>query len=113
VLLWQMAYGNRPWAGMSHAAIVHAVCVERRQLEFGGGGGAPNAMQLIAQACMAHNAGERPTFADVLDLLSALGDPADPDACGAASASGAAQSADGAGPNRVSRGMDAALASGA
>jgi hypothetical protein len=78
VLLWQMAYGNRPWAGLSHAAIVRAVCVERRQLAFAPrpGGDGPGAIELLASACMAHDPAERPTFDEILGMLGALGDAA-------------------------------------
>ncbi|KAI8472537.1 MAG: kinase-like domain-containing protein [Monoraphidium minutum] len=71
VLLWQMCAGNRPWAGMSHAAVVRAVCVERRSLEFPAG--APEGLVMLAAACMARDPSDRPTFGDVIDVLEPLG----------------------------------------
>jgi hypothetical protein len=74
VLLWQMLCGCRAWAGMSHAAVVRAVCHEKRHLEFPPD--APEGYVSLAQACMDHNAGARPTFSDVLEVLQPLADMA-------------------------------------
>ncbi|KAI8472786.1 MAG: hypothetical protein J3K34DRAFT_519492 [Monoraphidium minutum] len=70
VLLWQMCVGVRPWAGMSHAAVVQAVCVDRRRLEFGPE--TPHGVALLASACMARDPSERPSFSDVIDILEPL-----------------------------------------
>jgi len=34
VVLWEMYTGQRPWAGMRHAQIVHTICGLNQQLEF-------------------------------------------------------------------------------
>jgi len=34
VVLWEMYTGQRPWAGMRHAQIVHTICGLDQQLEF-------------------------------------------------------------------------------
>lgn len=70
VLLWQMACGVRPWGGMGHAAIINAVCNERRELEFGEE--TPEGIKLLARAAMAFEPAERPTFEEVLEVLAPL-----------------------------------------
>ncbi|KIZ03647.1 Mitogen-activated protein kinase kinase kinase [Monoraphidium neglectum] len=72
VLLWQMCVGSRPWAGMSHAAVVRAVVQERRSLELGSE--TPEGVALLAGACMARDPNERPSFREVLEVLEPLGE---------------------------------------
>lgn len=60
-----------PRLGMSHAAIIQAVCYEEKQLGFGPG--TPEGIRLLAEACMSRHPEERPSFADVLDVLEPLG----------------------------------------
>lgn len=67
VLLWQMCEGSRPWAGMSHCAIVRAVCSGERQLQFGDH--TPDVIQTLALACLSHEPRDRPTFDDIIDVL--------------------------------------------
>jgi hypothetical protein len=66
-----MCVGRRPWAGMSHAAVVHAVCVQQRRLEFGPD--ADEGAAMLARACMARDPEERPSFREVLEVLEPLG----------------------------------------
>ncbi|KIZ04238.1 hypothetical protein MNEG_3718 [Monoraphidium neglectum] len=73
VLLWQICTGEQPWRGMTRATLLHAVCVERRRLEFGPASDVPECLQLLAAACMAHDPCDRPTFGDILDILQPLG----------------------------------------
>jgi hypothetical protein len=72
LLLAQMVTGSRAWAGMSHMAVVNAVCCDKRQLQFPDD--APEALVMLGRACMAYNAAERPTFQDILDILEPLND---------------------------------------
>jgi Protein tyrosine and serine/threonine kinase len=65
-----MVTGSRPWAGMSHAAIIHAVCVGHRTLHFPDN--TPEALAMLGSACMAQEPVERPSFADILDVLAPL-----------------------------------------
>jgi hypothetical protein len=65
-----MCVGLRPWAGMSHAAVIKAVCADRRALAFGDE--TPEGVRLLAQAAMARDPAERPSFADILDVLEPL-----------------------------------------
>jgi hypothetical protein len=65
-----MCVGLRPWAGMSHAAVIRAVCVDRRSLTFGGE--TPEGVALLAQAAMARDPAARPSFQDILDVLEPL-----------------------------------------
>ncbi|KIZ02534.1 Mitogen-activated protein kinase kinase kinase 11 [Monoraphidium neglectum] len=71
VVLWQMCAGRRVWAGLTHAAIVKAVCAEGRRLEFGPE--THEGVALLAQACMARDPRERPSFREVLEVLEPLG----------------------------------------
>ncbi|KIZ04237.1 Mitogen-activated protein kinase kinase kinase 11 [Monoraphidium neglectum] len=73
VLLWQICTGEQPWRGMTRATLLHAVCVERRRLEFGPASDVPECLQLLAAACMAHDPSDRPTFRDILEILQPLG----------------------------------------
>eukprot|EP00878_Enallax_costatus_P015719 GHUV01016470.1.p1 GENE.GHUV01016470.1~~GHUV01016470.1.p1 ORF type:complete len:346 (+),score=111.35 GHUV01016470.1:799-1836(+) len=70
VLLWQMVTGSRAWAGMSHMAVVNAVCCQKLQLQFPPD--APDGLVLLGQACMASEPSDRPTFSDVLEILEPL-----------------------------------------
>ncbi|WIA44433.1 hypothetical protein OEZ86_007193 [Tetradesmus obliquus] len=70
VLLWQMVTGSRAWAGMSHMAVVNAVCCDKKTLQFPAD--APDALVMLGKACMAYNPAERPTFQDILDILEPL-----------------------------------------
>lgn len=65
-----MCVGNRPWAGMSHAAIIRAVCIEHRELLFGDE--TPGGVVHLAQACLSYNPAQRPTFQDVMEVLEPL-----------------------------------------
>eukprot|EP00775_Hariotina_reticulata_P009524 gene9524-9688_t len=70
VLLWQMVSGSRAWAGMSHMAVVNAVCCKKQQLEFPAG--APDALVMLGKACMSYNPADRPSFDDILEILAPL-----------------------------------------
>ena len=65
--LWQMYNGSRPWAGMSHGQIIMTV-VSKKHLTFPPG--APSDYVELAQACMAFEAAERPTFERILATLT-------------------------------------------
>jgi hypothetical protein len=56
---------------MGHAAIVQAVCIEGRALQFGPD--VPEGIALLAAACMARDPADRPSFEDVLEILDPLG----------------------------------------
>jgi hypothetical protein len=73
-----MLGGNRPWAGMSHAAVVDAVCTQRRGLEPPPG--APEGVAFLASACMARDPSERPSFREILEILDAAAAAIDADA---------------------------------
>jgi hypothetical protein len=62
----------RAWAGLSHHGVVHAVCVKRQSLQFPPD--APEALVDLGQACMSYQPEDRPTFRDVLDVLTPLRD---------------------------------------
>ncbi|GBF96073.1 hypothetical protein Rsub_08949 [Raphidocelis subcapitata] len=76
VLLWQMLFCSRPWAGMSHAAIVKAVVQDRRGLIFPSPppGGEPEPLAMLAEACLARAPAARPTFEELVAALSPLND---------------------------------------
>lgn len=74
VLLWQMYCSSRAWAGMSHTAIIRAVCVDKQQLAFPEG--APEGYVALARACLAFEAPARPSFQDVVEVLQPLADMA-------------------------------------
>jgi len=71
VLLWQLCCSCRAWGGMSHGAVVNAVCYERLQLLFPED--SPEGFIDLAQACMAFNAEDRPACDDIIDILLPLG----------------------------------------
>jgi hypothetical protein len=66
----QMAASSRAWAGLSHQAVVHAVCVERLQLAFPQD--TPEAVVMLGEACLAYEPSERPSFQDIVDVLMPL-----------------------------------------
>jgi len=70
VLLWQMWTGARPWAGMAHAQVVRAVAAEGRALAWPDD--APQGLAALGEACLSADPAERPTFADVLEVLDPL-----------------------------------------
>ncbi len=61
---------DSPWGGMGHAAIVAAVVGDRRRLQFTAA--TPDGVALLANAAMAYEPAERPTFQDILDVLAPL-----------------------------------------
>jgi hypothetical protein len=65
-----MVSGSRAWAGMSHIAVVDAVCCKKQQLEFPEG--APEALVMLGKACMSYHPADRPSFDDVLEILAPL-----------------------------------------
>lgn len=62
-----MFEGNRPWVGLSHAGVVKAVCVDKRQLQFTDS--TPECIQLLSQACMSYDPAGRPSFKDIVDVI--------------------------------------------
>lgn len=66
----QMVSSSRAWAGMSHQAVVKAVCIDKLQLQFPAD--APEALVALGQACMAYDPAERPTLEDILEVLAPL-----------------------------------------
>ncbi|KAF5842686.1 kinase-like domain-containing protein [Dunaliella salina] len=75
VLLWQMYTGSRPYAGLRQAVVIDNVCNKKQRLQWPQS--TPPAYRRIADACMAYNQHERPTFAELVDLLEGYvpGDP--------------------------------------
>lgn len=65
-----MVTGSRAWAGMSHMAVVNAVCCQKLQLKFPQD--APEGLVILGQACMTYDAADRPTFREVLEILEPL-----------------------------------------
>jgi hypothetical protein len=43
---FQICTGEQPWRGMTRATLLHAVCVERRRLEFGPASDVPECLQV-------------------------------------------------------------------
>lgn len=70
VCLWQMWTGARPWHGIAHAQIVQAVAVEGRTLAWPQD--APEGLAALGEACLSHRPCDRPTFADIVDVLAPL-----------------------------------------
>lgn len=70
LVLLQMVTGSRAWAGMSHMAVVNAVCCQKLQLQFPAD--APEGLVILGQACMSYDPNDRPSFRDVLEILEPL-----------------------------------------
>ncbi|KAA6420291.1 MAG: kinase, partial [Trebouxia sp. A1-2] len=70
VVLWEMYTGQRPWAGMRHAQIVHTICGLEQQLEFPYG--TPARFKELGLACMHPDADERPSFSQIVATLDEL-----------------------------------------
>lgn len=62
-----MVTSSRAWAGMSHAMVVRAVCVQRLSLVFPPD--TPEALVSLATACMEYDPAARPTSDDILEVL--------------------------------------------
>ena len=62
-----MVSGSRAWAGLSHAAVVDAVCVKKLRLTFPPN--TPDAMVALGTACMEADPDARPSFEDILEVL--------------------------------------------
>ncbi|KAL6762194.1 kinase-like domain-containing protein [Haematococcus lacustris] len=80
VLMWQMYTGRRPWHGMTHGHIVAAVVAGTKGLEFPPD--APKAFVALAEACMAHEASDRPDMQTICKVLQALRNTHSPTARG-------------------------------
>lgn len=65
-----MVTSSRAWAGMSHVAVVNAVCSQKLQLQFLND--SPDGLVLLGQACMNFEPADRPSFRDILDILEPL-----------------------------------------
>ena len=63
-----MYCSSRAWAGMSHAAVIQAVCQQRLRLHFPPG--AIDVYVALAAACMSYDAGQRPSMEDVVEVLA-------------------------------------------
>ncbi|KAI8473688.1 MAG: kinase-like domain-containing protein [Monoraphidium minutum] len=73
VLLWQMCEGRSPWQGHTTAEVLHNVCVLQRAPALGPGSRVPECLRLLVSACTAQDPAQRPTFKDILDILTPLG----------------------------------------
>ena len=69
-ILWQMYTGLRPWRGLSHAQVVEAVGREGKVLLWPDE--APDGLAALGEACCSPEPRDRPTFADVLEVLQPL-----------------------------------------
>lgn len=67
VVAMQMVSSSRAWAGMSHQAVVKAVCTDKLSLIFPYE--IPDALVALGQACMEYNAEDRPSFEEILEVL--------------------------------------------
>jgi serine/threonine protein kinase len=67
VLLWSMWVGARPWSGMTHGEIVAAVARDGKALVWPDD--APEGLAALGEACLARDPADRPTFAEVLEIL--------------------------------------------
>jgi serine/threonine protein kinase/GAF domain-containing protein len=70
VLLWQGWTGARPWQALSHAQVVRMVAIEGAQLRWPDD--APQGLATLGEACLSRDPEDRPTFADVLEVLDPL-----------------------------------------
>lgn len=71
VLLWEMFTGTRAWAGLLHAQIMCQVTVMGQSLELPAS--APPAFQNLLKRCIAYDAAQRPTFAQIAAELPMQG----------------------------------------
>jgi serine/threonine protein kinase len=70
VLLWQMYTGQRPWSGLSHAAVIMRVATLRQGLACPED--MPAGLASLVGACCSSDAQERPSFEDVLEVLQPI-----------------------------------------
>jgi hypothetical protein len=59
---------------MSHAAVIAAVCLQHQRLDFPPE--TPSSFVSLAEACMNHEARHRPSFDDVMEVLTPLAEVA-------------------------------------
>ncbi len=71
VLCWETYTGRRPWEGMMQMQVIFHVTVRKRRLTFPPGRPHPKFMAL-AEACMAPDAADRPSFDAVLEALAGV-----------------------------------------
>lgn len=73
VIMWELFYGVRAWAGLTHPQVMHAVGVARTPLTFDSA--RPLALPAhdtyfqLAEACMAPEPSQRPSFEDIQMVL--------------------------------------------
>lgn len=69
VIVWEMYSGCRPFAGMSHSQVLHAIGMGR-QLQLPEH--MPKGLRDLLEACMARDPAKRPPFSEVLDRVVQL-----------------------------------------
>eukprot|EP00967_Tisochrysis_lutea_P036347 scaffold43723_cov15-Tisochrysis_lutea.AAC.2 len=62
-----MYTGSRPYAGLRQAVVIDIVCNKKQRLQWPQN--TPPAYRRIADACMAYNQHERPSFAGLVGQL--------------------------------------------
>lgn len=63
--------GQRPWSGLSHGQIIHAI-TSGKQLQLPSS--CPGSLRKFVQRCMAAKAEDRPPFQEVIKELEELED---------------------------------------
>ncbi|KAK9916182.1 hypothetical protein WJX75_009766 [Coccomyxa subellipsoidea] len=70
VILWEMYNGQRAWAGLNTAQVIHAVAIDNQSLEAPEG--TPRGYADLMRACMNRDPEARPIFAEVRDAIARL-----------------------------------------
>lgn len=70
VMLWEMYSGQRAWAGLNTAQVIHAVAIVNHSLQPPQE--TPPPLAALMRRCMAHEASARPRFAEVVAEIERL-----------------------------------------
>ena len=69
VIVWEMYSGQRPFGGLTHGQILHAITTGK-MLSISPT--CPSALKAFLQKCMAPKADDRPTFQQIIPMLDDL-----------------------------------------